>query len=547
MSAQNWEIRARRAKDVLLNSVPKQWILPTHRLPPAHQKNVEDFPRKSGVLSDREVSITEMSATALLAGMRAGLLSAEEVVIAFLKRAVLGHQLLNFATEFMAERAIARAKELDEHFKRTGKLVGPLHGVPISVKEHFEIKGRTCNAGFVAWVDDIANEDALLVQYLEKAGAVFHVRTNQPQSLMHLCCDNNLTGPTTNPYNRTLTPGGSSGGEGASMGFKCAALGVGTDIGGSVRAPAGFCGAYGFRPTTLRLPGTGVKVPGAGQESIRGTAGPLASQSVEDLDLFQRAIIDQEPWETETSLVPIPWRRVKATKDMTVGIMWDDGCVRPHPPVTRALQHAKEKLLAAGIKVVDWEPYRHDHGWEIVSNLYFPDAANSQRTVLSQSGEPLLPLTEWAFAYSRASPLTIPENWALNYKRDCYRDEYHALMKFRGVDFILCPVYVGAAAVMGESQYWNYTAIWNILDYPGVVFPSGLVVDPELDPVDGGYRPRSEVDAREWAKYRPERYEGAPIGLQLVGKHFKDEETLAAAGLVSDIVQGRAEDIKSRL
>lgn len=415
------------------------------------------------------------------------------------------------------------------------------------MKEHIEIKGRTCNAGFVAWVDDIANEDALLVQYLERAGAIFHVRTNQPQSLMHLCCDNNLTGPTRNPYNRTLTPGGSSGGEGASMGFKCAALGVGTDIGGSIRAPAGFCGAYGFRPTALRMPATGIKVPGPGQESIHGTAGPLASQSVEDLNLFQRAVIDQEPWETETSLVPLPWRQVKATKNMTVGIMWDDGCVRPHPPVTRALRHAKEKLLAAGLKVVDWEPYRHDHGWEIISSLYFPDAANSQRTVLSQSGEPLLPLTEWAFAYSRASPLSIPENWALNCKRDAYRDTYHALMKSRDVDFILCPVYVGAAAVMGESQYWNYTAIWNILDYPGVVFPSGLIVDPELDPVDGGYRPRSEVDAREWAKYRPERYEGAPIGLQLVGKRFKDEETLAAAGLVSDIVQGKEEDIRSRL
>jgi Asp-tRNA(Asn)/Glu-tRNA(Gln) amidotransferase A subunit family amidase len=121
------------------------------------------------------------------------------------------------------------------------------------------------------------------------------------------------------------------------MGFKCAALGVGTDIGGSIRAPAGFCGAYGFRPTTLRIPATGIKVPGPGQESIHGTAGPLASQSVEDLDLFQRAVIDQEPWETETSLVPLPWRRVKATENMTVGIMWDDGYFpRPFPLLDRS-------------------------------------------------------------------------------------------------------------------------------------------------------------------------------------------------------------------
>ncbi|PLN74628.1 amidase signature domain-containing protein, partial [Aspergillus taichungensis] len=213
--------------------------------------------------------------------------------------------------------------------------------------------------------------------------------------------------------------------------------------------------------------------------------------------------------------------------------------VRPHPPITRALQHAKTKLQAAGIKVIDWEPYKHAHGWDIISSMYFPDAATSQRDLLATSGEPALPLTEWAFAYSRPDPLTISESWNLNTQRDTYRDEYHALMKSRNVDFILSPAYVGVAAVMGESHYWNYTAIWNILDQPAVVFPSGLFVDPALDPVDAAYSPRSKVDAREWAKYAPERYEGAPVGLQLTGKHFRDEETLAAAGLVKAVLDGK--------
>lgn len=105
-------------------------------------------------------------------------------------------------------------------------------------------------------------------------------------------------------------------------------------------------------------------------------------------------------------------------------------------------------------------------------------------------------------------------------------------MKTHGVDFILCPPYVGVAAVLGECQYWNYTAIWNILDQPAVVFPSGLYADPQLDPVDTSYKPRNVVDEREWKKYAPERYLGAPIGLQLVGKRFRDEETLAAASLI---------------
>jgi Asp-tRNA(Asn)/Glu-tRNA(Gln) amidotransferase A subunit family amidase len=109
------------------------------------------------------------------------------------------------------------------------------------------------------------------------------------------------------------------------MGFKCAPLGIGTDIGGSIRAPAAFCNAYGFRPTMRRNPCLGIKAPGSGQEAILGVVGPLAANSLEDLDLFQRVVIDSEPWDVETSLVPIPWRRVSQHKGFTVGIMWDDG------------------------------------------------------------------------------------------------------------------------------------------------------------------------------------------------------------------------------
>ncbi|KAJ5778297.1 hypothetical protein N7520_001543 [Penicillium odoratum] len=541
MSLQQWERQAQRGRDILNNSIPKQWLASVESLPPASQKNVIDFPKKSGLLSERELSITDLSATQLVTKMGIGELKAEEVVVAFLKRAVLGHQLLNFATEFLADEAIARAKELDAHFQRTGKLVGPLHGVPISVKEHVGMKNKTCNTGYVAWVDEVATEDAHLLQLLSNAGAVFHVRTNQPQALMHLCCENNITGATLNPYNRTLTPGGSSGGEGASTGFKCAPLGIGTDIGGSIRCPAAFCGSYGFRPTAMRNPLAGAKVAAIGQETIHGVIGPLASSSLEDIELFQKAVLDQEPWDVETSLVPVPWKTVTPTRSMTVGIMWDDGIVRPHPPVTRALKLAKEKLVAAGINVVDWEPYKHDHGWKIISSLYYPESAALQRKVIRESGEPILPLTDWVFNYSRPDPLTHPEAWELQYQRDVYRDEYNAVLKSRGVDFIISPAYPGVAAVYGESHYWNYTAIWNVLDLPSVVFPSGIAVDSKLDALteqDKKYKPRSEAEEREWGKYEgPERYEGAPVALQVAGKHFKDEETLAAAKLIEEIIK----------
>jgi len=171
------------------------------------------------------------------------------------------------------------------------------------------------------------------------------------------------------------------------------------------------------------------------------------------------------------------------------------------------------------------------------ATLYFPDGAACQRKIVADSGEPLLPLTEWAFNYSRPEALTIHENWEYNAKREKYRADYHALMKSRDVDFILSPTYVGVAPEPGTSHYWNYTAIWNILDQPTAVFPTGLFQDPKIDKVESSYVPRSAEDEREFAKYVPEKFEGAPICLQFTGKHFKDEETLAAAKLVSDIIQ----------
>lgn len=130
---------------------------------------------------------------------------------------------------------------------------------------------------------------------------------------------------TLNPHHLLLTPGGSSGGEGASIGFKCAVLGIGTDIGGSVRCPAAFNNVYGLRTTALRNSTLGNYGVQGGQESIRGIVGPLG-QSIDDLWLFEKTALDQGPWEIDTAMVPVPWRgELTMPKDITVGIMFDDG------------------------------------------------------------------------------------------------------------------------------------------------------------------------------------------------------------------------------
>lgn len=128
------------------------------------------------------------------------------------------------------------------------------------------MEGLRLHAGFVAWWDRLhTGSDAAILQILHRAGCVFHARTTQPQLLMHLETASNLYGVTVNPYNRLLSPGGSSGGEGALLALGGSCLGLGTDIGGSVRSPAANCGLYSLRPTSYRLPTEGIEDVAAGQ------------------------------------------------------------------------------------------------------------------------------------------------------------------------------------------------------------------------------------------------------------------------------------------
>ena len=204
-------------------------------LPPGEDLplNVTSMPAQ--LLPEAVVSITSLPPETLLARLATGDLSSVGVTKAFLQRAGLASNLTNCLTELLPQRALARATDLDAHLAKTGHPIGPLHGLPISVKEHIGMRDLDLNAGFVAWVGNVSHSDAQILKLLWKAGAVFYARTTQPQTLMHLECSSNLYGVTVNPFNRGLTSGGSSGGEGALLGLRGSCLGIGTDIGGSIR------------------------------------------------------------------------------------------------------------------------------------------------------------------------------------------------------------------------------------------------------------------------------------------------------------------------
>lgn len=203
---------------------------PAPQVPRNLPKNVIAQP---GLLLDpSNVSITQLRTEELLASLASGRLSAVAVTRAYLQRAAVSQRLVNCLTELLVERALTRAEELDEYFKTHGKPVGPLHGLPISVKEHLGFTGLRYTTGYVSHWENIAQEDAHILQILSNAGAVFHCRTTVPQLMMHLETDSNLYGVTVNPYNSSLTSGGSSGGEGALISLRGSPLGIGSDVGG---------------------------------------------------------------------------------------------------------------------------------------------------------------------------------------------------------------------------------------------------------------------------------------------------------------------------
>lgn len=167
--------------------------------PPLPKLSADDIPLDTttipgSILTAEELDITGRNVEDLIAMLASSQWSAKTVVQAFMRRAGLAQLLTNCVTELLPERALKRAAKLDDHLAATGQPVGPLHGVPISVKEHVGIKACDLNAGFVSWVGRVADEDAHILQILWDAGAVFYVRTTQPQTLMHLETSNNLYG-----------------------------------------------------------------------------------------------------------------------------------------------------------------------------------------------------------------------------------------------------------------------------------------------------------------------------------------------------------------
>ncbi|KAF2858153.1 amidase [Piedraia hortae CBS 480.64] len=519
-SQSEWSKLAAQAKEKRDGAIPVEWRLSSSQLPAGGTLDVTKFPQECGLLSEVELDITDSFATDILTAIKDVKWTSEQVVRAFCKRAAIAQQVTNCLTVIMFEEAIDQAKKLDEHLKKTGKTIGLLHGLPISLKDCMNVTGKPSSVGFSAWALVPMKSDAVLVSTLRELGAIPFVKTNLPMSMMCPDTVNNCYGRTVNPRNRELTPGGSSGGESALIAMHGSVLGVGTDIGGSVRIPASCTGIFALRPSHGRIPHSEERTPLAGLESVYSVAGPMG-RSISDLQLFCSSVISTQPWLRDPKCLPIPWRKVDMPSKLKIGVLEHNGEVTPTPPVKYALDASVAALKRAGHEVRSWDASDYAEAVQILLKFFDADGGKGIKAAAEPVGEPLIPGIE---SYTLGSDRPTSEMWRLQMQRT--ELSKRMLDRWGDIDCILGPVSPYVAPKHGQFRSFAYTGVYNLLDYSSVSFPTGFVADRDRDIYPSDFKPCSKTDKQTWAEYDPNAVHGMGINLQLVGRQLEEEKVL---------------------
>ncbi|KAK4203467.1 Acetamidase [Triangularia verruculosa] len=555
MVTESWEIRAAGKRQSILDQIPKEWKLSTADINKAKAQRDITGPFIEQFLDNEEIKITSYDAVELVNQIQQGKLTAVQVTTAFSKRAAIAHQIGNCLLEFFFDKALERAKELDAYFAQNQRTIGPLHGLPISLKDQFHVKGVDTSMAYVGWIgrnhgfpeSQTHQVESLLTTDLLSLGAVLYCKTSLPQTLFFGETVNNITGITPNPQNQLLSCGGSSGGEGALIALGGSVLGVGTDIGGSVRVPAAFNGIYSIKPSVDRVSYKDVATTNPGQTIWPSTAGFMGS-SLSGVTLALQSTLSTKPWLRDPAVVPIPFREdvyqsyKSLNRPLKFGIVWSDGIANPHPPISRGLKRIVTALREAGHGVVDWNPPSHSEAMNIHLNILLADASADVREQLALSGEPLVPGV--MAAEEGVQPMGLLEYQALTLEGKAYENAYAEYWNANTgedgevVDAVIMPVAPSAAVRPGKFYHIAYTEVLNMLNYSTVVVPvHGIKADKEVDVVDQGYQPSSETDRLNWGAYDPEIFYGAPVGVQIVGRKFEEEKVLGIAEVVDEVLK----------
>jgi Asp-tRNA(Asn)/Glu-tRNA(Gln) amidotransferase A subunit family amidase len=451
-------------------------------------------------------------------------LSPVELLQAHLDRIDTLNPKINAYVQVDGQRALDAARRAEKAVVEN-KMLGPLHGVPISIKSAIDVAGMGCEAGTKLRAGHVATNDAPLISRLRNAGAIIIGMTNTPELLMAWETDNLIYGRTNNPWDLSRTAGGSSGGEAAAIASGCSAGGVGSDGGGSIRVPAHFCGICGLKPTPGRIPATGHFPQSVGPFALLGVVGPMA-RTVADLKLLFEVMQGPDLGDPSAAPVPVRWPefsaahvvpdvRVRRSNKPRIGYFEDDGRTPVTQETRKAVHDAAQALRSAGFEVESFRPDRLEKArqlwWKffgVAGGMLLGPMTKSRESELS----PILKeFNGWVAAEASHTAQTLLDTWI---ERDLLRMQvFEQMEKFPA---LLCPVASIPAFHHGERHWqiegqrveyldaWSYCEWFNLLGMPAATLP--ISRSPE----------------------------GLPIGVQIVTRPWDEELALTVAETVEE-------------
>jgi len=454
--------------------------------------------------------LTSLTATELAARIRARAVSPVEAVEAYLRRVERLNPKLNALVTHAAEQALEQAREAESAIAR-GEAVGALLGVPLTVKDTIETRGMRSTAGSKVRARHIPREDAPSVARLRAAGAVVFGKTNTSEMALEYCADNPVFGRTNNPHDLARTPGGSSGGCAAAVAACLTAGSLGSDLTGSVRVPAHFCGVVGLRPTAGRVPAAGHCPQVVGPYSLGASLGPLA-RTVADAELLYNVLAGRS---ADANAM-----KVEELRGQRVAVFIDDSKAPVTDETRAAVARAAEALRDAGLAVAEEHPPGLDAATDLWLSLF---SRETQRIVCAaykdhedEAGRAARLILDSAACATRPTLENFLDTW-------CERDRLRAALLewMERTPLVLTPVGAVSAFeheaprsfVVGDKRFGLFRAFGhaqgcNVFDLPAASVPAG------------------------------QTREGLPVGVQIIGRSFDERRVLAAARVVEAATGG---------
>ena len=505
-------------------------------------------------------AITKLSATELATKVKTGEMAAQEVTEAHIQRIEEVNSELNAVVIPLFDQARAQAREADQKRQR-GEPLGPLHGVPVTIKEQYRVAGTQVTLGATNMIGNTYQDEGPQVTALREAGAIILGKTNVIQTLAGMESDNRVYGRSNNPWNLDRSPGGSSGGEAAIIAAGGSSLGLAGDYGGSTRVPSHFCGVHGFKPTSGRLSNDDFPpdLLDAGQETVIPQPGPIA-RSVADLQLAMKVFAATSQKPTNDLVPPVPWPDPKKVRveNLRIDFYTDNGYFPASPALRRAVEEAAETLRNRGLSVEPFAPPDAAETVRLFLGVVSAGGGGGYRRLLAK--EKPLPQVAGLFQGLNTPPPVLKivtrimaargQNhlaqimqamgarstevyWQLVAARNQYRADFIQLLEAGSFDAIICPPYALPAVTHGSTEHL-FPAMTYGLTYNVIGAPAGVVAATRVQPGEESDR----VVGKDLADITAQKVErgssGMPVGVQVVARHWRDDVVLAVMAMLEE-------------